>query len=142
MILKIISKNEQCITSAFKTITKKTHEFGATLLRLKNFPFSFVYDPRMHQMQLLNLCLILYYFETHLLSYLSLAQHTIQLCSVLYFSHSNLPIIPQTKNPTKLKVITIIQITNELISKLIHPMVRKIRLIIKTAVLGIIFIVF
>ena len=26
MILKIISKNEQCITSAFKTITKKTHE--------------------------------------------------------------------------------------------------------------------
>ena len=98
--------NDQCITSAFKTITKKTHEFGATLLRLKNFPFSFVYDPSLHQMQLLNLCLILYYFETHLLSYLSLAQHTIQLYFVLYFSHPNLPIISQTKNPTNVGLET------------------------------------
>ena len=82
-----------------KSINKKPHECGATLPRLRNFSSSFECDPMTHQMRLLNLCLILYYFEIRLLSYLLLAQHTIQLYSVLYFSYLNLSIILATKKP-------------------------------------------
>ena len=79
--------------------TKNLNECTANLLCLKNSLSSFVYGLSLHQMQLLNLYPILYYFEIHLLSYLSLAQHTNQLYLVLYFSYPNLLIIGQIKNP-------------------------------------------
>ena len=112
-LLKKLKKNSKKLSyNVWEALNKKPHECGAPLLRFKNFSSSFVYDPKMHQMQLLNLYLVLYCFETHLLSYLSLTQHTIRLYFVLYFSYLNLPIITQTKNPTNVRLdrIYLIQI--------------------------------
>ena len=91
---------------------KKPHKCGATFICLKNLHFLSVFGPRLHQMQLPNLCLVLYYFEIHLLLYLSLTQHTIQLYFVLYFSHLNLPITSQTKNLTNVRLKNLFQENN------------------------------